>query len=747
MEKRFERDSVTEEDRISSLRSGDDPQLRRTLRILWRRKWLIATVVVVITGVVGLFSFTVTPRYEATLQIVFESRTGPAFDLKAAAAGQPQDEPALVSEIDVIQSRNLSERVVEALGLADDPEFNANLRSEGAVLQWIRKWLPWLAPASEAEKLINSGLPQEKLGQIEHELVIDEFIRGISAKQTPRSRTINIAFVSTSVETAADVLNKLAELFLVSRLEDRFANAQRASRWLTSRVQGLRDRVEESEKAAENYRREHGLFEGDRATLITEQISQLSGNLTEATIARRAAEANVAQVSRLLPSAKDVEVASQVLQSTLIQRFREQELALERKEAEMRQKFGPQHPLMIQVEAEKKSLNDSVRLEINKILRDVKNEAQVAREREAALTRDMEALKAEVATSNQAAVGLHALQREAEANRLLLDKFLTAFMETSAQEDVSSQLPDARIISAAPLPKIPYFPKPTLFIAVALLASTVVGVMLAIAVEHVDAGFRSAEEIEHLTGVPVFAHIPRVSEGKPSDGGIASYVLKRPKSAYAEAIRAIHIRLLMAYHGETPKVVLFTSAEPLEGKSSIAVSLARQQVDAGQRVIIVDGDFRRSRIAQCTQLAAKPGLSEVLMGTVTWRDVVQTDTLSAAQVIVAGEQSVNQGALAGSKLFNALLEELRAEYDLIILDSAPVMALADTHIIAAAADVTLMVVRWGKTRRRVVRYAIEQLTKFGGQVDGTILSMVNVKKLASYGYGDSGYYSARYYAG
>jgi capsular exopolysaccharide synthesis family protein len=740
-----------------SLRAiAEEIDLEESLRVLWRRRAVIAATVAVVTLSTLAYVLMVPARYTSELQILFESKVGPVFDLKAAVADQPQDEASILSEIEVIRSRGLAGRAIERLGLDRNPEFNEELRGPGAVERVLR-----VTGIGDALGISFTGAPaadgDKTRAHFREQRMIDAFLARLQARQVPRSRAVAIRFTAADPDVAATALNTLAELYLVARLEDRFTNAQRASGWLAAQVQRLREKVEETERAVEDYRRTHGLFSGERVGLINEQVSGLSAKLTDATIARRALEANLGQVRRLLDGTDEIDSVSQVLQSSLVQRFREEEAELERKEAEYGQKFGPRHPQMIQLQAEKNRFRQKINSEIGKIVRGMENDLQIARKRESSLAHDLNNLKSEMAQANQASVGLHMLQRDAEANRLLLDKFLNAFMETSAQEDVQSQLPDARIISPAPIPEHASFPNEGLFLALAFIGATVGGVLLAFMFEYLDAGFRSAEQIEHATGLPVMAHVPLVAAVRGGGDDIAAYVLKRKESAYAEAIRSIHTRLSLTFARQTPKVIAFVSADAGEGKSTIALSLARQQVAAGRRVIIVDTDFRRTRIAsRIPGINDGPGLSEVLKGTAGPRDAIQSDPRSAADIVVAGREPFENFDLGDAAKLEAFLKCLgdgfgaRDGYDLIVLDAPPLLAVSDAQLIAGVADATLMVVRWGKTRRRVVQYAIEQATRFGGRIDGIVLSMVDVKKHAYYGYGDSGYYygkAANYYRG
>ena len=294
--------------------------------------------------------------------------------------------------------------------------------------------------------------------------------------------------------------NAIGDLFLVERLEGKFNNARRASNWLAEHVQQLRQEVEEAEAKVENYRRENNLLQGERVTLITEQISNLNQQLSEARLARTAAGANLDQARRLLADPTKLSTAVQVLDSSLIQRMREEQADLVRREAALSQELGPRHPQILQLREEKEKFATEVQGEVGKIIKSLENNVDVARSQEASIAADLEELKAQMGEANEASVRLHSLEREAEANRLMLEKFMSAFMETSAQQDVQSHIPDARIISPAAEPKNPSYPRKKLMLAGGFGVSVVIALLLALAREQLDRGFRSAEQIEREPG-------------------------------------------------------------------------------------------------------------------------------------------------------------------------------------------------------------------------------------------------------
>lgn len=519
---------------------------------------------------------------------------------------------------------------------------------------------------------------------------------------------------------------------MLSALEDKFENARKSTAWLASRAQKLREQVEEAEAAVESYRRQHGLFETDQQLLIAKQISDMNARLTDATIEKGAIGAQLTQAQHALFSRDELAAIGQVLRSDLIAKFREEEMLLERREAELREQLGPRHPSMIQLRAEQERLQNRIRVEINRIVQGLESEMRVASDREAALRKDLQNLEGQLAKINEASIGLRTLERDAQAKRVLLEKLLSSLNESKTEEGVESQTPTARIISVAPVPERRSFPQPLPTMLIALCGSAALGIIVAFAAEFFDTGFRSAEQLEAETGVPVLALVPTVKSRNLSE-----MVIRRPQSAFAEAVRSIQTRLLLTREIGDPKVIQLISSEANEGKSVLAISLTRQWAARGNKVLLLDADFRRSRVAQVMRLPISPGLSDLLVNKANLEEAVQNDPVSSAHVIVAGQQPIELIDLLGKRKLKTLLEQLSKQYDFIVVDSPPSLAPADAEVIAGVVDSTVMVVRWGLTRRRVVRYSLDKIAKFGGSVHACILSMVNLKKHAYYRYGDS----------
>src|SRR5512132_2416026 len=310
-----------------------------------------------------------------------------------------------------------------------------------------------------------------------------------------------------------------------------------------------------------------------------------------------------------------------------------------------------------------------------------------------------------------------------------------------AHDALRAQQPDVTLISYAPLPSERSAPRRLLLVARAAVVSGLIAVVLVLVIEQLDVGFRSSEQLEEAFGIPVLGSIPELEHRRRNNKKrVARYVLDQPTSSFAEAIRRAHTKLL---HEPTIRTVQLTSAEPGEGKTTLAVNLAQTDARLGRRVLLVDADFRRSQVVDILELRKSPGLIDVLTERVRFEHAVQADR-SGADVLVAGGFEPSASEMLVLRNLAPLLSSLREQYDLIIFDTPPVISLVDAAVVAGLVDRAILVVRWARTRRSVVSDALNEVAAAGGTLGGVILSMVNVKQHSLYTFGDSGQYSVRY---
>ena len=724
--------------------------LREVLRKLWRRKGVIVGVTVVLTVIAALVIHQITKLYTAESMVMINSRETQVVDVEAVISALAGDAETIESEIQVIRSRGIIEKVVDALRLQEDPEFNATLspQSAGKTLLDPRNWFPadWLSVVGAQGP--GGGLGTEEKLERQSARIVDTVLGKLEVSAVGRSRVIRIAFTSENPRTAAAVANLLADFYIVSQLEAKFEATQRANEWLSGRLAELREAVNQAERAVEEFRQRSGLIQGKDATLKTQEISELNAQLVVERAKRAEAEARLRQVERLLNGPDGAQAVSKVLQSSLIQSLREQQAEVEGQAANLTHEYGPMHPQMINVRAEAGDLRQKIADEVDRIVQGLRNDVSVARAREDTLATALDQSREEVGQANTDEVTLRALEREAEASRALLETFLARSKETGGQEDF--QQADATVISRAAVPERPSYPRRKLLLIAAVGGAGFLGLMLALGVEMFDHGFRSMEQIERQLGAPPLGLVPAIDGFAKLRRSPDTHILEKPASAYAEAMRSLYTSLLLSCGDQPPKTILVASALPKEGKTSIALSLAHMLASTGHSVVLVDCDLRQPTAHKSFGVHSQPGLVEVLLGKATLKEVLTTDPRSGARLVPSGGPVLYHAELLGSPRMKRLLAWLAEHHDLVILDSPPVLAVSDARVLARSADGTLFLVRWVKTRREKVIAAWRQLAEAGGNVGGVALTLVDVRRHAKYGYSDSGAYYGqikKYYTG
>jgi succinoglycan biosynthesis transport protein ExoP len=638
-------------------------------------------------------------------------------------------------------------RVVDKLSLSQDPEFAPWLGEEdpgwfGQLLELINplRYVPtawWAALQSE------SGGPATDPEVRGINRVIDNVASQLTVAQVGRSYVISLAFLSKDPVKAARIANSVADEYLASQVEAKYAAADRAIDWLSQRIEELRSNVREAEAKIVQYRTKNHLVSTDESNPLTLQYFQLNTQLALAQAQRAEAEARLSRARGMLDSG-GIGSAVMVLKSPLMDSLRSQETELLRRLADMRSVYGDNHPHKINTRAELQSVRDKMLDEARRIIGDYENEVSVATAREKELQNNMSRLQDEAGRVDLVGAELSALQGEVNTNRQLFETFLVRFREIVEQQGLQES--DAKILSAATPPNLPSHPQVMLLTLIAFGASLLVGLLLVFVLErwHAEYGFRSADEIQAAVGVRALALVPDLSRRETQGIAAEDYIVRKPHSAYAEALQRIRTGLFLIDDERPPKTVLITSSVPLEGKSALAASLARQSARSGLKVILIDADLRRPRLHEVIGLPNQNGLSEVLTGRANPESAIKRDEKSGMDFLPAGVGVISPPDLFRSSTMKILLEETAAYYDLVIIDSPPIAAVSDCFTLSGLVDKTIYVVRWEHTPRNVALAGIRQMMDAGADIAGIVVARVDVKKHARYGYADSGYYQGSY---
>lgn len=732
----------------------EEMELSGLLRTVWRRKWLVMATVVLVTIPTVFYVRDIVAEYSAKALVMIESRSQAIIDVRAVIAGLPGDGATVRGEMEVLRSRSLARETVARLNLFEDPEFNPALRVDepeplmARIVAAVQPLLDLIRSEVETPP-IERPLSEEELMTKEEALVVDTFLDHLDLVQKEETRVISVAFRSEKPQTAALAVNTLVELYTRGQRETKFEATREASVWLNKRVSEVREQVRAAEAAVEDFRRQSGLVEGryDGVTVESQQVSELSTALIEAQAARAEAGARWRRIEKLVAEGAGASAVQDPLTSPMIGLLFQRKVGLELEIAELGRKYTDNHPEFGRLNLELADVEKQIQSEVRATANRLSEEYNVARAREASLQKSLDALSAQVSDSNASKVGLRDLEREAEASRALLKTLLARLKETKSQEDIAVQSADARIISLADVPNEAEPTHRKLMLAIALFGSAFLGMLLAFLKEQLQPGFLSGDQVLRATGVRVLGLVPRLGRFAAFRSSPVAYLLRHPGSAFTEAIRSFNTNLFLSGGGAPPKTVLFTSAEPREGKTTTAVCLARMRALAGQKVIIVDADVRRPGVHSAVRVSRQPGLVELLNGEASIDQVKHRDKRSGADVIPAGGRHallLNPPTLFASERMDALLEELAKSYDFVIVDSPPLMAVSDALVLATKVERTIFVLRWARTNREVVKVALGQIVATqGAAAVSALLTMVDLKRNARYGYGESGFFTGR----
>jgi exopolysaccharide transport family protein len=718
--------------------------LKALYRTLRKRLGLILSVTIGLTALVMVVVLQQTPLYTADALILLDRQKMQVTDMEAVMSGLPADSATVDSEVEILQSRALAERVVDRLELMRDPEFNSALRAPSA-LRWLdpRVWMRDLLALISAEP---APVNEEMRTRAERDAVIDSLLANLTVTRQRLTYVINISIVSENPEKAARIANAYADSYILDQLEAKFDATRQANEWLSRRLGELRQQVQDSERAVEIYRGEQGLESSSGVTVSEQQLSELNAQLILARTGLAEARAKYDRARQIRSSGGSIESMADVVQSGTISQLRQKQAELARELANLSSRYGPRHPEVVNAEAQRRDIEVQIGAEISRIIGSLQNNVSVAETRVASLEQSLRDIRGETGESGQAMVQLRELEREAAANRAVYESFLNRFKETSQQQDL--QVPDSRVISSATAPLEPSHPRKGLSFALALVLSAMLGVGLAFVLEHLDNGIETGRDVEQLLGLPHLVSVPATPAEKGADRKVLSpqdYLLAKPLSAFSEALRSLRSALQLSNVDNPPKVILFTSALPNEGKTTTASGFARAAAASGLKVVLVDCDLRHPSVHKAFGITRPAtGLVELLAERLDLGKVAVKDEKTGLDILPIATGTANPPDLLASTQMRLLLDRLREDYDLVVLDSAPVLPVSDSRVLSRIADETVFVVRWNETPRDAAQAALRELRLFDASIAGVVLAVVDTARQAKYGYGDGGYYYGKY---
>ncbi|HWA31418.1 MAG TPA: Wzz/FepE/Etk N-terminal domain-containing protein [Rhizomicrobium sp.] len=706
------------------------------LAAIHRNRRLALTVGGLAVVAVLAVTFFVTPMYQSTATIMLDTRHEQVVDLQAVLSNLPSDTFVVDSEVQVLQSPALAHRVIKKLNLENDPEFNASLRAP-TIIGWtvgtaksaLHTALAWFGaePASDVDSKDRTL-----------ESVTEAFEKNLTINRQGLTYVITVGFWSQDPAKAVRIANAVANTYIEQQKDLKAAATRQANVLIAKHVAELKQEVRKAEQAVADYKTKHGLLNAVGAPLTEQEISALNTQLAAAQAQQAEEEGKLAaDMSQYRQGGTGA--VGQAAMSDTVRELRSQQAQLLQQYADLSKRYGPKHPDLVKVHNQLAAIDGAISAEVTRIISQQKEMTAAAQQRAASLAASIARDRQTLALNNTAGVKLAELQRDADAVRGVYESFLTRLKQTDAQEDIQDA--DAQVISPATIPLKPSSPSWLLAAAAALLFGAFASGCAIVLREFMDRGVRTPDDAESATGVPVISIVPRIAKADP-----VSYVVKRPMSDFAEAIRNLRTSLFLSRAGTPPKVVAMMSALPHEGKTTTTLALGRQAAESGSRVVIVDADLRQCTLSSYLRVPPRAGLVELLEGTATLESCLYRDPMSSAMILPV---SATDGA--GRDIFfnhdlGRIFDQLRQRFDIVLVDTAPLLPLAEPRLVASHADSVVMLTRWHKTPRSAMQEAARLIRTLDVPVAGMALTCADMKLLDSFGYAARSYGQRAIYA-
>lgn len=720
----------------------DEIDLRVYWQVFSKYKWQIVR----LTLLIGLLAFLITlslkPSYRFTTTLLIEFEQAKVISIEEVYGISPFNRDYYQTQLGVLKSRKLAEKVVKKLNLISHPAFQLSNAA------WWHHWLPnmWFPsdePLTDKEEKFNNE--QEKFNNI-----VDSVMAQLSITPVRNSQLVTISFESHDAQLAADIPNTLANIYVESDLEARLEMTQKAASWLTERVDGLRQKLRKSEQALQNYMERENLVDvAGIKSVAVKKVEQTASNLIKAHQHLAEAENVYKQVQAIRGrSSTAFESIPAVLRHPLVQNLKKAELEAESKVSEISKRYKSKHPKMIAAQAELKTIRNNTAEQIQRVIEGITKEYEVARANVNVLKRSMTQQEQEIQKINRKEYQLSVLEREVSVNRQLYDLFLTRFKETEASRDVQGlQSTIGRIVDPAVVRPIPYKPKKTLIVSISLVLGFLFATLLAFLLEYLDNTVKNAEDVEHKLELPFLGFLPKMKVNKKESFKTQWMFLVEPKSHFAESVRTIRTGVTLSSIDTPRKALVVTSSMAGEGKTTFAIN---QAFALGQieKTLLIDADMRRPSIGNAFGLIAKaPGLSELVAGTRALHECIHPlEKETGVDFIPSGVIPPNPLELLASKRFKEILNQLEEQehYGHIIIDSAPTLLVSDALILAKQASGVIYVVKADTTPYQIVLKNLNRLRQLDTKILGVVLNQVDIKKLSEHYGNQYGYYGHQY---
>jgi capsular exopolysaccharide synthesis family protein len=714
--------------------------LRDYLRIVNKRKNTVITFFLITFIVVVIATFTAIPTYRAATKVMVERNTSSA--LGGGYRYTPYDPEFLETQYQIIKSASVAQKVVNGFNVEKTYDtFFSKEESKQSVLTTSVSWLKGLYSSfkemigieeltSDPQNSDNAPVPLTKAEQM------GRFIQGgLSVEPVQNSRVVEISFISDNPALSMKISNSVARSYIDELLDMRMETSSYSIKWMTKKAEAQRKKLEDSERDLTKYQKDNDILTiEDRMTVIPERLSELSRRLTKSETDKKELGAVYNQIENI--KRHDLETIPAIAENLSIDSIKKQIITSEQKISELSKKYGRKHPVMISANDELKGLQGKKKSEIQKAIRTIQNQYQLASSNETNLRSLLNETKFEATNLNEKYIQLKILKREVETNRYLYDALVKKMKEKGLTEE--NQSVNVWVIEKAVLPQLQASPNKKRNLMLAIILGIFGGVGLAFFFEYLDNTVKSPEDIEDRYDIPVIGTIGLFKNKKET---VVETILNKSSAPLSENFKSLRTSVFLSSADKPPKTLLVTSMSPGEGKSSVSASLAATVAETGKKTLLIDADMRRPVQHNNFSLKNTGGLSMFLAG-VTSKDLIHKAVKDNLDIISSGPIPPNPSELLSSDRVIKMVNKLYQIYDMIIIDSPPLISVSDALILSRNVEGTIIVSSAGSTTYEMLNKGFKLLNENSSTLTGMVINKFDAKKSGYYyGYGDY-YYSS-----